>query len=320
MSKELLQATLKTFRDATEASIELFKVMVPIIIIVKLLQEFDLIQYLAIPLGPLMQLVGLPASMGLVWATGLLVNNYSGLVVYISLAPAAMLNVGQVTVLATMLLIAHALPVECKVAQKCGPSLWFQVLFRCAVALLAGVILHLIYSNFGLLTEPAQVLWNPGTPPATLIEWGIDQLKTLVSIYGIIVALMFMMKLLNKLRITEAINFVLRPILTFMGIGPQAATLTVVGLTLGLSYGSGLIMHEIREGAVPQRDIFSAMTLMGVAHSLIEDPLLMVLIGADFSGIMWGRLIVSLGVMALLVKLVKTMPRPQFMKIFMNAA
>ncbi|UIJ37972.1 hypothetical protein LWC08_14945 [Desulfobaculum bizertense] len=164
MSKELLQATLKTFRDATEASIELFKVMVPIIIIVKLLQEFDLIQYLAIPLGPLMQLVGLPASMGLVWATGLLVNNYSGLVVYISLAPAAMLNVGQVTVLATMLLIAHALPVECKVAQKCGPSLWFQVLFRCAVALLAGVILHLIYSNFGLLTEPAQVLWNPGTP------------------------------------------------------------------------------------------------------------------------------------------------------------
>ena len=38
-------------------------------------------------LSPIMRVVGLPGSMGLVWATGMLVNMYAAIVVFASLAP-----------------------------------------------------------------------------------------------------------------------------------------------------------------------------------------------------------------------------------------
>ena len=74
-------------KDAIAASLDLYKVMIPVIIIVKLLQELDMVQYLAIPLEPVMGMAGLPAEMGLVWATSIIVNLYSGLIVYISMVP-----------------------------------------------------------------------------------------------------------------------------------------------------------------------------------------------------------------------------------------
>lgn len=45
-------------------SLELYKIMIPIIIAVKILQELGLIAWLALPLAPIMQLVGLPGRWG----------------------------------------------------------------------------------------------------------------------------------------------------------------------------------------------------------------------------------------------------------------
>lgn len=318
MLKPLLQSAGKTLRDATQASIDLFKVMIPIIIGVKILQEFDLIGYLAVPLSPLMELVGLPAQMGLVWATGMVVNIYSALIVYVSLAADFQLSVAQVTTLATLLLMAHGLPIECKVAQKCGPSFTVQVIIRTAAAFTCALLLHGLYSATGALNEPAHIFWTPGTPPDTLAAWAWGQVQNLFSIYCIVVGLMFMMKALDKLRITEFINRLLRPVLRRIGIGPSAATLTVVGLTLGMAYGSGLIIHESRSGKVPPRDIFYSITLMGIAHSLIEDTLLLAMIGADFSGILWVRLAFSLILMAVLVQIASRMSDSTFNRAFMS--
>lgn len=315
-----LRSVGATFRDATRASIDLFKVMVPIIIAVKILQELELVGYLAIPLSPIMEMVGLPASMGLVWATGIVVNIYSALIVYVSIAADVHMTVAQITTLSTMLLIAHGLPIECKVAQKCGPSLTGQMVLRVVAALLCGFLLHLIYSNTAALQETAQIFWTPGAPPETHLEWALDQARNLFSIYCLVVGLMFMMKILDKLRITHAINWVLRPILRRIGIGPSAATLTVVGLTLGMAYGSGLIIHESRSGKVSDRDVFYSLTLMGMAHALIEDTLLMTMVGAHISGIFWGRLVFCLLFMAILVQVVSRMSNTRFMQLFMHSS
>ena len=75
--KQLSTATLTTFKDATRISLDLFKIMVPVVIAVKILQELNLIGYLAAPLAPIMKLVGLPGEMGLVWATAPVNNIYS---------------------------------------------------------------------------------------------------------------------------------------------------------------------------------------------------------------------------------------------------
>ena len=90
--------------------------------IVKLLEETGSTEYLAWLLSPLMSLVGLPDSMGLVWATAMLSNIYAGMVVFFSVSAGESLSVAQVTVLGTMILVAHALPIEGAVAKMAGVS------------------------------------------------------------------------------------------------------------------------------------------------------------------------------------------------------
>ena len=78
-----------------------------------------------------------------------------------------------------------------------------------------------------------------------------------------------------------------------LGISKDAAPLTVVGLVLGLSYGGGLIIREAQRGHIQPRDVFLASSFMGLCHSLIEDTLIVVALGADIYVVLFGRLIFS---------------------------
>lgn len=314
----IVNSIKETFLASARVALDLMKVMIPVIVAVKLLKEFGLISYLAMPLAPVMELVGLPASMGLVWATGLLNTIYGAMVVFVSLAPDAHLTVAQTTVLCTMLLIAHGLPVELKVARMCGPSLLGQGIIRVGGALVCGLIMHLTFSGMGILQEPGTIFWQPGAEPASHLAWALGEVRNLLSIFAIIFALMLMMKMLDAVGVTRLLSRILEPVLTRIGIGPSASAVTVVGLTLGLSYGSGLIINEARKGTIGRRDIFFSLSLMGLAHALIEDTMLVMMLGADFNGVFWGRLLFSLVFMAILVRVVALLPGKVFDKTLMS--
>jgi hypothetical protein len=312
--KRPLSDSIRLLRDVLKLSVDLFKIMIPVIVVVKILQELGLITFLALPLGPLMNLVGLPAEMGLVWATAMLNNLYSAIVVLLSLIKEAPLSAAQATVLCTMMLVAHTLPIELKIAQISGPRLMFQALCRLSSALLLGWLLHFVYSRFALLQEPARMLIGPHIQTVaqkeSLAQWALGQAQNLVSIFFIILALFLLMRALRKLRIIDAMNRVLRPLLKLMGIGPKASAITVIGLTMGISYGGGLIIHEARLGGVHKKDVFYSLTLMGLSHALIEDTLLMIMAGGHISGIFWARLAFSLVAITLLVKISSRLPAP----------
>lgn len=310
LPQRLAAEAVRTLRDAAATSLELFKVMVPVILVVKLLQELDLIGVVAGPLGPVMELVGLPAEMGLVWATALLNNIYGGIVVFLSLTEQAPVTAAQATVLATMLLVAHGLPVEVAIARKSGPRALFQVLSRVVGALILGWLLHTIYSATGALQGPALVLLEPDPQAATqgLAAWAWGQCLNLASIFGVILGLMAVMRVLDALGVLTLMNHVLKPVLRLVGIGPEASAITVAGLTLGLSYGGGLIIREARSGTVGRKDVFFSITLMGLCHSLIEDTLLMVMMGGRLSGVLWGRLAFAILAVALLVQAARRLP------------
>ena len=58
-----------------------------------------------------------------------------------------------------------------------------------------------------------------------------------------------------------------------------------------LSGASGhVILKEVSSGEMSRHDVFSCMTLMGLAHAIIEDTCLMLLIGAHIGGIFFLRL------------------------------
>jgi len=297
-------------RDALSASLELFKVMIPILVAVKILQELGLIQYLALPLEPVMELVGLPAEMGLVWASALINNIYTGMIVLASLVGDTPLTSAQATVLGVLLLVGHGLPVECAIARKSGARFLFQVVSRLVGAFILAWLLHVIYTATGTLQGPAAMLFTPEAGgDQSIASWVLSQIKNMASIVLIIFTLMSVMRVLHAIKVIDLMNRVLRPVLSLIGIGPKASAITVIGLTMGLSYGGGLIINEARNGSVGKEDIFYSLTLMGLCHSLIEDSLLITLIGGHISGVMWGRLIFSLIAMAGIVQLVRRLPR-----------
>ncbi len=301
--EQCLQACGRVIQEAFQVSLELFKIMIPVLILVKALQELGWIVYLARPLEPLMALVGLPSEMGLVWATALVNNIYSSIVVFLSLAPDHNLSVAQVTVLSTMILVAHALPIEVKIAQRSGNRFLFQALIRIFGALILGIILNWFYFLSGWLQAEHLIFWQGEVreKPGILL-WGLVQLRNLGFIFGIILALICLMRLLNWLQVTELLVRLLQPLLRFLGIGREAAPLTIVGMTMGLTYGGGLIIQESKSGRVEPKDVFASVTLMGLTHSLIEDTLLLLMLGGHLSGILFARLIFSLLVVSLLVR------------------
>ena len=143
MTSHLLKTLREVLMDAVHVSFDFFKVLIPISIAMKILAELDWIRYLALPLEPVMQLTGLPADLGIAWATGIMVNFYSALIVFIGLLPGLPpLTTEQVTTLAVMMLIAHSIPAEGRIAAQCGVSFIGQAVIRLVVAIIGGVIVH----------------------------------------------------------------------------------------------------------------------------------------------------------------------------------
>lgn len=282
------------FQDSLSVSWTLFRVMIPTLLVLKVIEESGGIVYLSQVLNPVMSAVGLPSEFGLVWATTLLVNIYSGLLVLINLDME--LSVAQASILGSMMLLAHSLPVEGAIARQAGVSLWATLLVRVGASLLFGFLLCQFYAISGLSQQEVNMLWqqNGQGTDASLTGWAMDQIKNLGMIYLILTSLLLVLRVLKLLGIEALMAMALGPLLKFLGISREATSLTIVGVTLGLSYGGGLLIQEARNGLIQPRDIFCSIMLLNLLHSVIEDTLLILLIGADLSAILWGRMIFSI--------------------------
>jgi len=301
----------RLLRDAFTSWLLLMKLMVPALIVVKALDTFGGTRLLAAMLEPLMYLVGLPADVGIVWAAALLTNIYTGLALYAELGTELTLSVAQVSVLGTMILVAHSLPVEGAVARATGVPWRATLLIRIGGALFLGVLLNLTYTSTGSLQEPALMLWRPEPADTSLFVWAVSQIRTIAMVYCIIVGLMALLRILKALGIERLMHTVLAPMLRLIGIGREASNVTIIGFTLGLSIGAGLLIREARTGQMTRRDIFLTMAFLGLCHSVIEDTLLIMLMGSDISAILWTRLVFAIVATALLARVGRLRPAPQ---------
>ena len=319
MTQDIILQEIKDIgRDAVVTTLTLLKIMIPVSIIVKLLQETRLIEAVGSALAPVMEVVGLPGGYGLVWATAMITNIYGGLVVFFSLAAESPLTVAQVTVLGAMILVAHTLPVEVGIAREAGVQVWFTLFLRISGAFVLGRILHGIFTLCDIYGTPAVLLWSPGTRDDSLLFWAVGQGKTYVMIFVIITLLLLLMRILKKTGVISRVNRLLEPLLQTLGIGKEAAPLAMIGMTLGLAYGGGLIIKEAKSGLLGKRDVFLSLSLMGLSHSLIEDTLLMAAIGASLVGILVGRILFTLVVMVLLIRCIRYVSTPVFDQFFVR--
>ena len=316
-----VHACRDVLRTSAQVCASLFKIMIPVLIGVKIAVELGMISYLAAPLAPVMALVGLPPEMGLVWAMAMVNNIYGGLVVFGGVVAATPLTVAQATALGVMVLVAHALPIEIGIARAAGLRPLPMILLRVCGAIALGAAISAGYGALGVGREPALVLWqSPRVTDPTLAQWAVGELRNLGVVVGMVTLLISLLRVLEALRVTHAMHWLLAPVFRVIGVSRKASTLTIIGLTLGISYGGGLIIDEARSGRLPGREIFFSLAFLGLCHSLFEDSLLLVLIGGSLPGLVLGRLLFAVVVVAALVRLTAGLSEERFARLFLKPA
>ncbi len=292
-------------KETIHTSWELFKITIPIIIITKICEELGLIEILSGLLDPIMHLVGLPGQFGIVWATAMLTNLYGAVVVFAALAPELHPSAAQATIVCSMMLIAHSLPLELSISKKAGAPFIPIALLRIFGALVYGALLHVVCSTAGIWQNSATIIFKAEQKAQTLLQWTGSQFQNLGAIVLIILCILIIMRILRALGILNFIEKVLEPLLPPFGMSKRAAPITVVGMVMGISYGGALIIRETNSGKLGKREIFFSLALMGLCHSVIEDTLLMMALGGNLGGILWGRIIFSLAVIFVLARIIK---------------
>ena len=304
------------FTQSITTSIKIFKIMIPVSILVKILQETGLIVYIGDALAPLMSMMGLPGEMGLVWASAMLGNIYAGIITYFSIG--IELTVAQVTVLSTIILIAHTLPIELAITQKAGVKAGAAFLFRFIFAFIAGVILYHLYNLFNLYQDVPIGIDKivMASEKATWGGWALNELKNYAFVFCYITGLIIIIDILKRVGIIDKINQWFYPVLRVLGIGKEVIPITVIGMTLGLAYGGGLIINEVQQTKLERRNVCYALMLMSLSHSVIEDSLIMIAIGARVSGVFVFRFIFTLIVMYFFVKITQSWSETRMSKWF----
>lgn len=303
-------------KDTTKSALGLYKIMIPISIAVKLLQYLGWITVLGDVLAPIMKLIGLPGACGIIWATTMVTNIYGGMMTFYSLAISDTLTTAQVSILCCMMLMAHTLPIELQIARKAGCRLWVMFLIRFGFAIVTAFSMNYLLLGTSFLQEPNIIQWKPELlSNPSLLEWILGEIKKYIVVFFVVMALLFVMRVLKKSGALDKFSAALKPVLGIMGINKDVIPMTVIGLSLGILYGGALIIKETEEKQIPKLDVFYAFVLMGLCHSLIEDSLLMISMGAHWSMIFIFRMVFALLVTFILVKIAKRIPEKWIEKL-----
>ena len=229
----------KTCVDVVDVSVTLFKIMIPTLILVKILEEMGVVLILNQIMAPLTSLMGLPVEMAIVLTTTMLTNPYAGLIVFSNLPIGDEFTVAQATILASFMLLAHSLPVEVLIARQSGVRARMSLFVRVGGGLLLCVILNFLFQATGMLSGSALVTLPQLSATVGIQDWTIEQVKALILVQIVIIVLLFFLEGLRVIGVERLIKLALSPFLRFMGVGDKAATIAVVGVTLGLGFGGG---------------------------------------------------------------------------------
>jgi len=252
-------------------------IMIPISLAVMLLQHFGVLAYLAPALGPVFRHLGLPGEASIALLTSALLNVYSGIAA-LSVIP---LTDRQVTILALMILICHNIPAESVIQHKAGTSLGRMVVLRIVVSFAGGFLLNRILpaGDPAAQIRGAVEIVSAGFWPA-LGGWALGAAQLAAKICLIVVGLMIVHRLLREFKILDLLAVPLTPLLWALGLSRRSAFLWLVANSLGLAYGSAIILEDIQAGALSRKDAQRLNRSIAVCHSLLEDTLLFVAVGA----------------------------------------
>ena len=284
----------------------LFKVILPVIIIIRALELMGAIPYLAKFLEPLTSFIGIDGSLGLVWMAAILVNIYAGMAAFASLQAIFDYTVAETTILGLIILIAHSLPIEVAIARQSRVSAIFNLLFRFINAVIAGKILNYIFIKYELFNEKNSSILDIPTSVVSNLDWLILQSKNFLIIFMIIFLIITSINILKFIGLWQFIINILKIPLSYLGMSEKVANIILIGLTLGISFGGGFLIEESKKNNISKKDILLSLSFLSLCHSIIEDTILILLLGSHISGILFFRMIYTIVIILFMKYLLDT--------------
>lgn len=277
---------------SVRASWSIIAIMVPVSLGVTLLQYTGLLERLARLFTPVMALVALPPEASFALLAAALINIYAGIAVMGTLGVSAW----DLNIIAVMMLTCHNLIVESAVQSKTGVSGLKMTLFRIVAAVGMGFLLSRLLPEslklagtlLGAAPEQAQQ-----TLPQVLALWTRQTGQLTLKIVVIIAAINLVIDLMRHYKAFDPVIALLRPLTALHGLPGKVAFMWMAGVLFGLAYGSGVLIAEARTGRIDKDALLRLNLSLGISHSLIEDTLLFLAIGASLFWVLVPRMLVA---------------------------
>lgn len=246
----------------------LIKLMVPISFMVTMAHHFGLLDMLATQLGSLFSILGLPGSSAVAFVSGAAAGTYAGIAAMMSMP----LTMREATILALMIALCHALPMECAVNSKTGSSFWRMGVIRVVMAIVCAVLLNVL-----LPPMPERYMFLGadigGELSDVVVVWAWSQMKMSVMVFLIIYVLMVIQRLMEVYSLLRPLSLRLAPLMRFFGLPEGAAYMWLVGNVLGVSYGSAVMLELEEKGVISRKEANEVNYHLIMNHSLLEDTI-----------------------------------------------
>ena len=283
--QSLRSALLPTWKSASW----LLKLMIPISLAVTLLQHWGVLAWIAGYLNPLFSMLGLPGESAVLFISGAAAGTYAGVAAMMSVH----LTLRQATIVGIMILICHALPMECTVNHKTGSNFLRMGLIRIFMAFVAAMFLNLVLPDMA-----TPYLYMGAAADSSLMEvlqtWALSQLKVAVLVFLIIYVLMVIQSLIQLYSLLDPLSRFLAPLMRFFGLPRKAAYMWLVGNVLGLSYGSAVMLDLEERGQITREDANAVNYHLIMNHSMLEDTIVMAVTGISVFWILATRILFAL--------------------------
>ena len=126
----------------------------------------------------------------------------------------------------------------------------------------------------------------------------LDGLKSgllgLKDITIIVLPLMVAIELAKDSGLMERVTSKCPPLAGLLQVSKEAVLPLVVGLVIGFSYGSGVIISASKEGNLSIKDRYAIAIFLSICHSIFEDTLVFVAVGASLPWMLGSRVVLAL--------------------------
>lgn len=288
LAVQIKACIVRALKKSVRMTFWLSKIILPVSLLVRILDYMGILVYVAGYMSPVFKAIGLSGESSIVFLSSIFLPLYAPIAIMSSLP----LTMREVTILALMCLTSHNLPVESTIQKKTGSSFLRISLFRIIMAFGMGLFLNQVLPADGYPSWIASGTNEAAASFGALLQgWTYASVKLIGILFLVLSGLMILQQILQEFKLLILLQKPFYPILRFFGVPRETTFLWLIGNTLGLAYGGGVMLEEFNEGKVSKEDCRILNVHLSMCHSLVEDSMIFAALGISVFWIIFPRLL-----------------------------